>query len=104
MTPGGRGERVVGWTYRVSLLIAGPLLLAGLITGATPLLQAGVLVLMATPVAGVLIVAGSMAAARDWPFTAVALVVLAILGSSLYAAAHVARSAAAAAPRAPGAR
>jgi uncharacterized membrane protein len=104
MTTGERGERVVGWAYRLSLAIAGPLLLAGLVTGATPLLQAGVLVLMATPLVGVILVAGAMAAARDWPFTAVALVVLAILGSSLYAAAHLTRPAAAAAPRAPAAR
>lgn len=104
MTPRERGEHVVGWTYRAALALAGPLLLAGLITGAPPLLQAGVLVLMATPLLGVVIVAGSMAAARDWPFTAVALVVLAILGSSLYAAAHVTRPAPAAAPRAPGPR
>ena len=102
MTTGG-GERFVGWTYRVSLAIAGPLLLAGLLKGSTPLLEAGVLVVMATPLVGVVVVAGAMAVARDWRFTAVALLVIAILGSSLYAAARVTRLAATAAPGPPAA-
>ena len=80
---------VVAWAYRLSLAIAGPLLLAGLVAHSTHLLQAGVLVVMVTPLVGVIIVAGSMVVARDWPFTAVALVVIAILVSSLYAAAHL---------------
>ena len=85
----GGAEHVVAWAYRLSLAIAGPLLLAGLLAHSMPLLQAGVLVVMVTPLVGVIIVAGSMAVARDWPFTAVALVVIAILASSLYAAAHL---------------
>ena len=98
---GAHGERVVGWAYRIALAIAGPLLLAGLIVDSTPLLRAGVLVLMATPIVGVVLVAGAMAFARDGRFAAVALVVIAILGSSLYAAAHVVRRAPVADPGPP---
>jgi uncharacterized membrane protein len=83
------GERMVGWAYRGALALAAPLLLAGLLLASTPLLRAGVLVLMATPLLGVVIVAGSLVAARDWPFAGVAVVVLAILASSLYAAAAI---------------
>ena len=84
-----RGEHVVGWAYRAALAIAAPLLLAGLLAGSTPLLRAGILVLMATPLVGVVLVAGALVAARDWPFAGVALLILAILASSLYAASRV---------------
>ena len=83
------GERIVGWAYRVALFVVAPVLLAGLLLGSTPLLRAGILVLMASPLLGVLIVAVSLLAARDWTFAGVAFIVIAILASSLYAAAHV---------------
>jgi hypothetical protein len=96
------GERIVGWAYRVALFIVAPVLLAGLVLGSTPLLRAGILVLMASPLVGVVIVALSLLAARDWTFAGVALIVIAILASSLYAAAHVVTAApAATAPAAP---
>ena len=82
-------ERVLRWVYRIALAIAGPLLLAGLLLGETWLLQAGVLTVMVTPVLGLVVLAAALALARDWRFTAVALVVLAIIGSSLYAAARL---------------
>ncbi len=82
-------ERVLRWVYTIALAIAGPLLLAGLLMGQTWLLQAGVLTVMVTPVLGLVVLAAALALARDWRFTAVALVVLAIIGSSLYAAARL---------------
>jgi uncharacterized membrane protein len=84
--------RLLRMVYTAALAIAGPLLLAGLALGAPALLEAGVLVVMTTPVVGVVIVAGAMVKARDWTYAAVALAVIAILGSSLYAAAHVRRA------------
>jgi hypothetical protein len=96
------GERIVGWAYRVALFVVAPALLAGLLLDSTPLLRAGILVLMASPLVGVVIVALSLLMARDWTFAGVALVVIAILGSSLYAAAHVVATApASTAPAAP---
>ena len=84
--------RLLRLVYTAALASAGPLLLAGLVLGAPALLDAGVLVVMTTPVVGVVIVAGAMAKARDWTYAGVALLVIAILGSSLYAAAHVRRA------------
>jgi uncharacterized membrane protein len=85
----GGVERVLRWVFTLALAIAAPLLLAGLLTDSSRLLEAGVLAVMVTPLIGAVIVAVAMALARDWPFTAVALVVLAILASSLYAAARL---------------
>ena len=85
----GGAERVLRWVFTLALAIAGPLLLAGLLTRSPRLLEIGVLTVMVTPLIGVVILAVAMALARDWPFTAVALLVLAILTSSLYAAARL---------------
>ena len=92
-----RLSRALRLVYSGALALAGPLLLAGLALRAPSLLDAGLLVVMCTPIVGVVLVAGAMAAERDWAFTAVALVVLAILASSLYAAAHLPRKPAASA-------
>jgi hypothetical protein len=83
------GERLLRMLYRGALMVAGPLLQAGLLVHSPLLLETGVLVVMATPFVGVIVVAASLAAAREWTFAGVALVVLGILASSLWAAAHV---------------
>lgn len=85
----GGVERVLQWVYRLALVAAAALLLGGLLLGETGLLRAGVLTVMITPLVGAVILTGAMAVARDWRFTAVALMVLAILASSLYAAARL---------------
>jgi hypothetical protein len=82
----GGVERVLQWVYTAALLIAAPLLLAGLLLQDSRLLEAGVLAVMTTPVVGAVLLTAALAIARDWRFTAVALLVLAVLGSSLYAA------------------
>ncbi len=85
----GGVERVLQWVYTLALAVAAPLLLAGLVLGRAGLLEAGVLTVMVAPLIGAVILAAAMALARDWRFTGVALLVLAILGSSLYAAARM---------------
>jgi uncharacterized membrane protein len=85
----GGVERVLRWVFTLALAIAAPLLLAGLLTRSTPLLKAGVLTVMVTPLIGAVILTVALMRARDWHFTAVALVVLAILASSLWAAARL---------------
>lgn len=85
---GGVGS-VLRWVYTLALGIAAPLLFAGLLLGEAGLLQAGVLTVMFTPLVGVVIVAGAMALERDWPFTAVALLVLAILAAGVFAGTRV---------------
>ena len=82
-------ERVLRWLYTLALAIAAPLLLTGLLIHSSRLLEAGVLTVMVTPLIGVVILAVAMALARDWPFTGVALLVLAILTASLYAGARL---------------
>jgi uncharacterized membrane protein len=82
-------QRVLRWVFTAALGIAAPLLLAGLMADSPWLLEAGVLTVMATPLVGAVIVTVALARQRDWPFTAVAVVVLAILASSLYAAARM---------------
>ena len=84
----GGVERVLRWVYALALGVAAPVLLAGLLRGEARLLEAGVLTVMVTPLIGAVIVAASMALSRDWRFTAVASLVLAILASSVYAAAR----------------
>jgi uncharacterized membrane protein len=84
----GGTERILRWVYTIALAAAGPLLLAGLMTGSSRLLEAGVLTVMVTPLVGVVILTAALALGRDWPFTGVALLVLAILAASLYAAAR----------------
>jgi uncharacterized membrane protein len=84
----GGVERVLRWVYSAALAIAAPLLLAGLLLGRPGLLEAGVLTVMITPVIGVVILSAAMALDRDWPFTAVALLVLAILAAGVFAGAR----------------
>jgi hypothetical protein len=91
----GGVERVLRWVYTLGLGVASILLLGGLVLDEPRLLEAGVLAVMTTPLCGAVLLAAAMAVERDWRFTAVALLVLGILGSSLYAAARLSR------PRAP---
>jgi hypothetical protein len=86
----GGVERVLRIVFTLALAVAAPLLLGGLVTGSTPLLEAGVLAVMLTPPVGAVILTTALVLERDWRFTGVALVVLAILASSLYAAARMA--------------
>jgi len=85
----GGVERVLRWVFTLALAIAGPLLLAGLLAHSSRLLEAGVLTVMVTPLVGAVILAVALALARDWPFTGIALLVIAILTSSIYAAARL---------------
>lgn len=85
---GGVGS-VLRWVYTLALAIAAPLLLAGLLLGRPGLLEAGVLTVMITPVIGVVILAAALAIERDWPFTTVALLVLAILAAGVFAGTRV---------------
>ena len=66
-------------------------MLAGLALERTPLLQWGIVVLMATPVARVVVVTIGLALERDWAFALISLWILGVLASSLYVAAHVGR-------------
>ena len=88
-----RLERTIGVVLRVGITTSSICLATGLIlslTGhsriATPLLHIGVIVLLVTPVARVVVSVGEYAVARDWLFVALTVTVLLELLGSVVAA------------------
>lgn len=89
-----RLERLVAGVLRIGLSISLALLALGLILtlnqtapeAADRLLRVGLMILMATPVARVVVSAVSYAAEGDWQFFAITLSVLAVLAASVIAA------------------
>ncbi len=71
------------------VLASGGLMLLGLAFGWTPLLRWGVVLLMLTPVARVVVVTLGLALERDWAFALISLWILTVLASSGYVAARV---------------
>ena len=65
------------------LVLSGALLLGGLIAGAVLALRVGVVLLMLTPVARVLVVTVGLLQERDWVFGAVSFFVLSVLASGI---------------------
>ena len=81
-------DRVIEAVLMVGVLVSGLLLTAGLVSGRVPALRAGILLLLATPVARVLVVTIGMMLERDWVFTLVSLWILAVLASGIWVAAR----------------
>ncbi len=99
MSGPSRLDRVVEGVLTAGLALSGLLLLAGLLAGnRRTLLWAGVLVLLLTPVARVVVVTVAFLQQRDWTFALVSLWILGVLASSFYVAWRVE------APRARGAQ
>ena len=65
------------------LVLSGSLLLGGLLTGADAALRVGVVLLMLTPVARVVVVTVGLLQERDWVFGAVSFFVLSVLASGI---------------------
>ena len=89
----GRLERIISIVLRVGVITSSVCLGAGLalsLMGAGPvtqlLLNVGVIVLLATPVARVLVSMTEYAASRDWSFVALTAIVLVELAASAVAA------------------
>jgi len=78
-----RLEDLIEAGLKVGLAISTVLLVLGLLLGLEGALRAGILLLMLTPVARVLVVTVGLAVERDWLFTAVCLFVLAVLASGI---------------------
>ena len=76
-------EDTIEWALKVGLAVSTTLLVAGLLSGFDGPLRWGVLLLMLTPVARVLVVTVALAVERDWTFTVVSLFVLAVLASGV---------------------
>jgi uncharacterized membrane protein len=81
-------EDVIEKALKVGLALSTLLLLVGLILNAAGPLRWGILLLMLTPVARVAVVTVGLALERDWTFTIVSFVVLAILASGIWMAVH----------------
>ena len=79
-------DRTIEVVLMGGLAVSAALLVAGLALGRADLLRWGILVLMTTPVARVVVVTIGMLRERDWLFAAVSLWILAVLGSSVYVA------------------
>ena len=77
-------ERTIEVVLTTGLLASAGLLVAGLALDRAALLKWGILILMATPVARVVVVTLGMLREKDWLFAAVSFWILAVLGSSLY--------------------
>jgi uncharacterized membrane protein len=88
-----RLERVIGLVLRGGVVVSSVCLMAGLVlslTGvepaATVLLNAGIIVLLATPVSRVVVSTVEYVVERDWPFATLTFIVLLELIASAVAA------------------
>ena len=87
-----RIERTIGTVLRVGVIVSTAALAAGLVValagapGASLLLTVGILTLLVTPVARVLVSIVEYAAARDWTFVTLTAIVLVELLASAVAA------------------
>lgn len=89
----GSFERVLGRTLRLGIIVSTALLAAGLLLAMTwpgaladGLLQAGLLVLMGTPMARVLLSCAEYVRQRDWFFAVNAFGVLVVLAVTIWQA------------------
>src|SRR5262249_40593476 len=78
-----RVNRAIGMLLRIGVIAAAAVVLAGLmvyrVTGERAWIRAGLLILIATPVARVAFAAGAFALQRDWTYVAISTIVLALL-------------------------
>jgi uncharacterized membrane protein len=77
-------DRTIEVVLMGGLAVSAALLVGGLALDREALLRWGILVLMATPVARVVVVTIGMLRERDWLFAAISLWILSVLGSSIY--------------------
>jgi uncharacterized membrane protein len=88
-----RLEQAVEVALTAGVGVSALLLVAGLLLGASGALRWGILLLMLTPVARVVVVTVGLVLARDWLFAAVSLFVLGILAYGVWVALGVSRAA-----------
>ena len=79
-------ERAVEAVLTTGLGLATALLLFGLVRSHEPTLRAGIVILMFTPVARVVLVTVGLLKERDWLFGLISAFVLAVLASSVWVA------------------
>jgi uncharacterized membrane protein len=79
-------DRTIEVVLMGGLAVSAAFLVAGLALGRAEFLRWGILVLMTTPVARVVVVTIGMLRERDWLFAAVSIWILFVLGSSVFVA------------------
>jgi hypothetical protein len=84
-------DKAVELVLTTGLLVSGSLLLAGLVGGRLSLLRAGILLLLLTPLARVVVVTVALLRRKDWLFALASLWILAVLLSSLWVAYKIER-------------
>jgi uncharacterized membrane protein len=82
-------DRVIEVVLSAGLLASSGMLVAGLLLDRHGLLAAGIVLLMMTPVARVVVVTIDLLRQRDWIFAATSLWILGVLLFSLYVAWHL---------------
>jgi uncharacterized membrane protein len=87
--PSFRLERAIEAALTGGVLVSGLLLLAGLAAGRPGLLRSGIVLLMLTPVARVLVMTVGLFHERDFVFGALSLWILAVLGSGIWVSVHL---------------
>jgi uncharacterized membrane protein len=79
-------EQVVEGVLTLALIAASALLVIGLLRGQPLALRAGIIILLFTPVARVVLVTAGLLRARDYLFGGLSAFVLAVLASSIWVA------------------
>ena len=79
-------DRVIELVLTVGLVLSATLLVVGLVRGQASALRAGILLLMLTPLARVVVVTVGLLKRRDWFFALASLWILGVLLSSLWVA------------------
>lgn len=79
-------DRVIEGVLSVGLLCSSVLLVAGLVAARPHLLSAGIVLLMLTPLARVVVVTIDLLRQRDWAFAATSVWILGVLLFSIYVA------------------
>jgi uncharacterized membrane protein len=86
---GLRLERAIEVALSGGVLVSGLLLLSGLSTGSPALLRLGVVLLLLTPVARVLVLTVGLFHEGDYLFGALSLWILAVLASGIWVSVHL---------------
>ncbi len=78
----GSLDRAIELVLSVGVIASGACLVAGLVLGSSPMLRWGILLLLATPVARVVVVTLGLFRQRDWLFASISLWIFLVLASA----------------------
>ncbi len=78
----GSLDRAIELALSVGVIASGACLIVGLVLGSSPTLRWGILLLLATPVARVVVVTLGLFRQRDWLFASISLWIFLVLASA----------------------